>query len=423
MAKYPRAWTCLSRLQKLMPGEHAVVRIQYEHTNPEREVIWAGRGDKWVTKIECQASAIKDVNVSKHGVWIDMRTPLARIVQYGSFPQAGRFVRPGTRAYCEWQTLIMEHAQSEQDRLRAERREHDLREREPPCVPKINYQCPTRIMLTPQPGSAEVKMAQLQDPPPRFKVLNRGELVNGGTQKEEAFLVTTIMNVTTQVSESQIDSYEDDPGEGDTLDRDCTFADMPPKLTIEFEEPQGGETLAEVHPEQDAPGFLPEPASCTPLEKLEMEYERCMRVSAEGLDLEPGNPLNFIWVGSASGPIDVEIYMKQLEFFDDETGVQIASEPVWFEAGASDVVPTLDKYWKQCSFKISKMDGEIYYRWVDGIVITASTETTKLKLTELVNSFQVKGLGIVVRSKHMPRLQTKGNLPVPSNPDREGMCE
>ncbi|OWY94443.1 hypothetical protein PHMEG_00035825 [Phytophthora megakarya] len=35
----------------LMPGEHAVVRIQYGHTNPEREVVWAGRGDRWVTKI------------------------------------------------------------------------------------------------------------------------------------------------------------------------------------------------------------------------------------------------------------------------------------------------------------------------------------------------------------------------------------
>ncbi|OWZ00310.1 hypothetical protein PHMEG_00028533 [Phytophthora megakarya] len=31
----------------LMPGEHAVVRIQYGHTNPEREGVWAGRGDRW----------------------------------------------------------------------------------------------------------------------------------------------------------------------------------------------------------------------------------------------------------------------------------------------------------------------------------------------------------------------------------------
>ncbi|OWY99721.1 hypothetical protein PHMEG_00029237, partial [Phytophthora megakarya] len=118
----------------LMPGERA----------REREVVGAGRGDRWVTKIVYQARswpvAIKVVNVSKHSAWMDMRTPLARIAQYGSFPQAGRFVRPGTRAYGEWQTLILEHAQSEQDRLRAERRESALRDREPPCVPKREYQ-------------------------------------------------------------------------------------------------------------------------------------------------------------------------------------------------------------------------------------------------------------------------------------------
>ncbi|OWY90417.1 LOW QUALITY PROTEIN: hypothetical protein PHMEG_00041462 [Phytophthora megakarya] len=109
----------------LMPGEHAVVRIQYGHTNPEREVVWAERGDRWVTKIVYQARswpvAIKVVNVSKH-IWVV------------SASSAGR---PGTRAYREWQTLILGHAQSEQDRLRAERREQTLREREPSCVPKV----------------------------------------------------------------------------------------------------------------------------------------------------------------------------------------------------------------------------------------------------------------------------------------------
>ncbi|OWY92858.1 Aspartic protease, partial [Phytophthora megakarya] len=251
----------------LMPGEHAVVRIQYGHTNPEREVVWAGRGDRWVTKIVYQARswpvAIKVVNVSKHNVWIDMRTPLARIVQHGSFPQARRFVLSGTRAYREWQTLILEHAQSEQDRLRTERREQALRDREPPIVPNMEYQWPTRIMLRLQPGSMEVRMAQLQDPP-RFKMLNRGELL------------------------AKANGW--DPGEDDVLDDDrCdTVVDVPPEWTTEFEEAQGGETPAEVHPEQDISGSFPEPAPWTPLEKLEMEYERCMRVSAEDLDLEPG---------------------------------------------------------------------------------------------------------------------------------------
>ncbi|OWZ11452.1 LOW QUALITY PROTEIN: Eukaryotic/viral aspartic protease [Phytophthora megakarya] len=99
------------------------------------------------------------------------------------------------------------------------------------------------------------------------------------------------MDVATQVSESQLDSYECDPGERNTLDDDRgdTFVDTLPEWTIEFEQSQGGETFAGAHPEQDASGFLPEPAPCTPLEKLEMEYERCTRVvSEEDLDLEPG---------------------------------------------------------------------------------------------------------------------------------------
>ncbi|OWZ01772.1 reverse transcriptase [Phytophthora megakarya] len=132
-------------------------------------------------------------------------------------------------------------------------------------------------------------MTQLQDPP-RFKVLNRGELVDTGTQPEERSPVTTRMDASPQVSESQLDSSGCDPGDGDTLDDDQggIFVDAPPEWTTEFEERQGSETLAEVHPEQDTSGPSPEPASWAPLEKLEMEYERCMRVSAEDLDLEPG---------------------------------------------------------------------------------------------------------------------------------------
>ncbi|OWZ17307.1 hypothetical protein PHMEG_0008765 [Phytophthora megakarya] len=75
---------------------HAVVRIQYGHTNPEREAVWAGQGDRRATKIVYQARswsvAIKVVSVSNYSVWIDMKTPLSRIVQHGSFPQAVRFV-------------------------------------------------------------------------------------------------------------------------------------------------------------------------------------------------------------------------------------------------------------------------------------------------------------------------------------------
>ncbi|OWY91435.1 LOW QUALITY PROTEIN: hypothetical protein PHMEG_00039987, partial [Phytophthora megakarya] len=203
----------------------------------------------------------------------------------------GRFRRPGVSFALEreliWQTLILEHAQSEQDRLRAERREQALRDRDPPCVPKMEYQWSTKIMLRPQPGSAEVRMARLQDPP-LFKMLNRGELVDVGSQTEESPLVTTRMDVATQVSESQPDIPGCNPGDGDTLDGGDAFVDVPPEWTTEFEGVQGSEVIAEVHSEQDLSETSPGSVPWTPLEKLEMEYERCMRISAEDLDLEPG---------------------------------------------------------------------------------------------------------------------------------------
>ncbi|OWZ12868.1 hypothetical protein PHMEG_00013904 [Phytophthora megakarya] len=266
----------------LMPGEYAVVRIQYRHTNPEREVVWAGRGDRWVAKIVYQARswpvAIKVVNVSKHSVWIDM-TPLARIVQPGASSALERELivngSPDPRA----RPVGTRQTQGR------EKRTGTARPRTPVCakdgIPMVNQDH----------TEASTRSEWLSyKTPPCFKVLDRGELVDMGTQTKEDSLVTTRMDVATQVSESQLDSPGCDPGDGDTLeeDRGDISVDTPPEWTTEFEEPQGSVTLAEIHPEQDTSGFPPGPASCTPLEKLEMEYERCMRVSAEDLDLEPG---------------------------------------------------------------------------------------------------------------------------------------
>jgi hypothetical protein len=92
----------------LMAGDQAVVRIQYGQSNPQREVVWAGRGDLWVAQIlygaESWPVAVKVVNVSAQKLWIDSRDVLARIIEYGS----GRFVRSGTRAYQEWEALVLE---------------------------------------------------------------------------------------------------------------------------------------------------------------------------------------------------------------------------------------------------------------------------------------------------------------------------
>ncbi|POM59752.1 LOW QUALITY PROTEIN: hypothetical protein PHPALM_31470 [Phytophthora palmivora] len=88
----------------LRPGEHVNVKIR-----PLREVVWASRGDQWVLYgAKSWAVAVKVVNISDKDLWIDSSTPVARIVEYGCFPRAGRFVRPGVRRYQEWQHLIYE---------------------------------------------------------------------------------------------------------------------------------------------------------------------------------------------------------------------------------------------------------------------------------------------------------------------------
>ncbi|GMF47223.1 unnamed protein product [Phytophthora fragariaefolia] len=100
----------------LGPGESAVVRIDYGQSNPQREVVWAGRGDRWVTQIIYAARswpvAVKVVNISVKTVWIDSRTAVARIVEFGFFPKPGRFVRPGLRQYTEWQVMIYDNTRS-----------------------------------------------------------------------------------------------------------------------------------------------------------------------------------------------------------------------------------------------------------------------------------------------------------------------
>ncbi|POM64869.1 Hypothetical protein PHPALM_19551 [Phytophthora palmivora] len=56
----------------LAPGESKVVKISYGLTNPQREVVWAGRGDRWVTRLIYAAKswpvAVKVVNISDKDV-------------------------------------------------------------------------------------------------------------------------------------------------------------------------------------------------------------------------------------------------------------------------------------------------------------------------------------------------------------------
>ncbi|OWY98487.1 hypothetical protein PHMEG_00030738 [Phytophthora megakarya] len=115
----------------LRPGQDAIVRIRYGHPNRQRELVWAGRGKTWVTKVLYSArswvTAVKVVTVSDQNVWIDIRTAVARIVEYRQFPGQPGFIRPGKARYEECQQLIHECTVSRQARMDAEQLEQSLR--------------------------------------------------------------------------------------------------------------------------------------------------------------------------------------------------------------------------------------------------------------------------------------------------------
>ncbi|GMF22017.1 unnamed protein product [Phytophthora fragariaefolia] len=185
--------TCLY----LGPGESAVVRIDYGQSNPQREVVWAGRGDRWVTQIIYAAKAwsvaVKAVNISDKPVWIDSRTDVARNVEFGFFPTAGRFVRPGLRRYKEWHALIYENTNSREVRKHEERLAQLRRESEPPCVLTPEYQWPKGLLVRSPAGSAHVHMVRPQPGP------------NVGKEK-------SLAKTDAQLSETEISGTSDSEG-------------------------------------------------------------------------------------------------------------------------------------------------------------------------------------------------------------------
>ncbi|KAE9051437.1 hypothetical protein PR001_g1455 [Phytophthora rubi] len=270
----------------LRPGEHATVRIEYGQSNPQRDVVWAGRGDRWVTQViytaQSWATSVKVVNISEQMVWIDTRTPLARIVEFGSFPHSGRFVRPGCQKYKEWQQLIYESTPSPEMRKRERELDELRQEQEPPAVSTPQYEWPSKIMLRPRPGATAARIVQLQDStkqvrptnvePPIKVVCNVAtqttEVVDVGTQTDAAQETPEVVVLKTSVPES----IEANSSEAE-LDTEPSCSDA----EVQESQDQGTE-------EMDLPSCV---WPSTPIRKLEEEYARCMRVSQEDLDLEP----------------------------------------------------------------------------------------------------------------------------------------
>ncbi|KAE9160785.1 hypothetical protein PF004_g31055 [Phytophthora fragariae] len=132
--------------------------------DPHKDVVWAGRGDRWVTKLifasRSYPVAVKVVNISDKNVTISFQMPIARIVERDSFPMAGRFVRPGSRKYLEWQHLIYESTFSDQMERRIDEVTQMYEGQDEPCVEEEEYGWPTRVLRRPIPESAAVRIVQ-----------------------------------------------------------------------------------------------------------------------------------------------------------------------------------------------------------------------------------------------------------------------
>ncbi|OWY95183.1 reverse transcriptase [Phytophthora megakarya] len=150
--------------------------------------------------------------------------------------------------------------------MRAERLEQFLREREPPCTQTQRYQWSTKLLMRPQSQTAEVKMVKLQDKPKpvdmTLKIIGNAAVVMNTVVKTPEEPETRPKPV------EQI--HPDLSPKAETLNPESM---MDVKTNVQVPEPS-----VDVHSQ----------TSCsTPVQRLEAEYARVIRVSAEELDLEP----------------------------------------------------------------------------------------------------------------------------------------
>ncbi|OWZ01688.1 reverse transcriptase [Phytophthora megakarya] len=138
-----------------------------------------------------------------------------------------------------------------------ERLEQILREREPPCTPTPRYEWPTKLLMRPQSQAVEVKMVKLQEKP---KPLDMALKSIGNS--------AVVMNTPREAPKNL--RLVPGPPEVKTLDPECVA------------------NVADNDPVPEPPVEIQPQTNCsTPVQRLEAEYARVMRVSAEEPDLEP----------------------------------------------------------------------------------------------------------------------------------------
>ncbi|OWY93369.1 Aspartic protease, partial [Phytophthora megakarya] len=219
------------------------------------EVVWAGRGDRWVTQVIYAAKswtvAVKVVNISQSRLWLSTGT------------------------------LIYQNTKSI-ERQRYERKLAKLEESlRPPCVRAPEYPWPSKLLLRPEPGATTARVACLQVKSDRLETGKRtGKMTSdAGTQTCETCDVST-----------QTDSgWESECVNILYASRDSSWmeheAEPEPERSADPVEVSGRSNATDV---ETLPGSPSQTDERTPIQKLEAEYIRVMKATQEELDLEPG---------------------------------------------------------------------------------------------------------------------------------------
>ncbi|OWY92883.1 reverse transcriptase, partial [Phytophthora megakarya] len=239
------------------PGECRTIRLPAFRKWMRPSTIWAGRGDRWVTQVLYAwkiPAAVKVVNISD------------RI----------------------WQTLVYENTISVKAQARESQRLDDLQKMEPPAVQTPNYPWPTKMMIRPSPGCEEARVINLQIVP--SEVYDETVEVGERLSMRTPVVATTVFEVS-EISEAEDEATNVPTGEVEEVldDQDSDDDEFFDSISVEDDFPKVKlEDIPRVEPEDDVFSDLPVAVmACTPVQQLELEYERVMRISAEELDLEP----------------------------------------------------------------------------------------------------------------------------------------
>lgn len=233
--------------------------------------------------------AVKVVDISDKQIWIDPLTAVARIVEYGYFPRSGRFVRPGKRQYQEWQQLIYENTLSAQAQMRADRLAQLQYEQEPPCVQTSSYPWSSKILPRPANVTAEVRLARLcsvlapskvtySDPAGKDVIFEMKDVAVQTDEFEEEAAVQDI-GVDTADLNDVVSAREAAVSQADPPVSGCTGSEV--SAAVESGDDDCDDEMEAVS------GTATQGFASTPVEMLEREYARCMRLAAEELDFEP----------------------------------------------------------------------------------------------------------------------------------------